>query len=406
MERLLNASNYKPLFFSLLVLLSLSVFLTLYIPRALESYAEDQAISSAQMEVEKFRSLQTYYSKHIARKVASSSDLELSTQHNGHQNRLPVPFTFLIEVSKEYDNAMQNLAFYSPYPFKGRTRDTTPFDREAWNALNTEKEPYYVERKIIDGAMSVSIAIPQLMSAPSCVNCHNTHPDSVKKDWQQGQVRGIMKTTVSLAKAKQKGYEISRMVFTVLGVITLLASLLFILFIRRKKSEESLRQLALCDELTGLMNRHSFQATLSTLIDQKINFTLMYIDLDGFKLINDTYGHNAGDAVLAEVSKRIQMSVRQSDHAFRLGGDEFATILNGLDNEADAEAFAQRLLTNIPKNINFEGNALTVGCSIGLALSHLSPDDPDLLIQYADGAMYHSKKSGKQQYTIAQKTGP
>jgi diguanylate cyclase (GGDEF)-like protein len=122
---------------------------------------------------------------------------------------------------------------------------------------------------------------------------------------------------------------------------------------------------------------------------------LLYIDLDGFKLVNDSLGHSVGDLLLCEVAKRLQSRVRLSDTLARVGGDEFTVILTGLEAENDATVVANALIQSLSQPFVIEGNEISVGASIGISTRRSSvSEDPDLLKQ-ADSAMYAAKRSGR-----------
>lgn len=162
--------------------------------------------------------------------------------------------------------------------------------------------------------------------------------------------------------------------------------------------------LAFTDLLTQLANRRNILKQLERVIASKVRHkifgALLVIDLDGFKEINDSYGHDAGDAMLVEIAKRFVSSIRSEDIAGRMGGDEFIVLLDHLDiDEQSAQDKALRVadklikLASIP--LNFNGQPLQVGASIGICLLGLKQMDADAAISKADVAMYRAKKMGK-----------
>ena len=383
------------------MLLALVACLIVYTPKALEGFAEQRAIKYAQKEVEKTRLLINYYNQHIGDKVNMSDDLQLAIGHQNDEKKLPVPFTFLVEVNEAYGDLSDNFSVYSPYPFEGRVRKVSTFDKEAWETLNSQIKPYYIKREKQDGNEWVNIAVPQTMTSTQCTACHNAHPQSVKRDWEIGDMRAIFKTRISLSSARQKGHEIARNISIALAMVILLSFIMFLLFFNRKKSEDNLRNMALSDSMTKLQNKFSFQASIQTLMEDQALFYLLYMDLDGFKTVNDSHGHDAGDFVLKIVAERMKQAVTDKGYPFRLGGDEFAIILGNTEDEREVKEVADQLLNDISLPINFNGTTLNVGCSIGIAVSNLVAGDAEELIQLADRAMYASKQAGKNQYTFA-----
>ncbi|WP_411643079.1 putative bifunctional diguanylate cyclase/phosphodiesterase [Loktanella agnita] len=172
-------------------------------------------------------------------------------------------------------------------------------------------------------------------------------------------------------------------------------------------AQQRIRHLAFFDTLTGLPNRTSFQDYLDTLLNGRNIVSLLLVDLDGFKLINDTYGHAAGDAILRHVSAKMKRHT-QRDRAFvaRLGGDEFAIIVQTHDCEEISD-ICSRLIAEISEPILYEGEVLSTGASIGVALSRqMHPEfgtNVDSLSRFADFALYASKSQGKNRFTFYDK---
>lgn len=179
----------------------------------------------------------------------------------------------------------------------------------------------------------------------------------------------------------------------------------FIDITERMQREEQIRHLATHDGLTDLpslrLGRERLRMALSLSRRHKAMAAVMFIDLDGFKAVNDTYGHEAGDEVLREVSRRLSAGIRETDTAARVGGDEFMLVLTELKTAENAGEIAGKLLHSISKPILIQGAEAHVGASIGIALIPDHGNDPELLIKKADEAMYGVKKSGKNGYRFA-----
>lgn len=172
--------------------------------------------------------------------------------------------------------------------------------------------------------------------------------------------------------------------------------------IERKKVEYHLDHLAHYDHLTGLPNRALFLDRLKQMVvlsqRSKDQFTLMYIDLNKFKEINDSYGHHVGDEVLAEFSSRLHAAVRRSDTVARIGGDEFTVILNNVGSTPEIIFLAQKIIGSIQQSFFIDENEFNVGCSIGIAVFPDAGDTVELLQRNADAAMYQAKKTGTSSY--------
>jgi diguanylate cyclase (GGDEF)-like protein len=173
---------------------------------------------------------------------------------------------------------------------------------------------------------------------------------------------------------------------------------------RLAEKTEEIARLAWQDQLTKLPNRLYFQERLSkTLAAAASNprrVALILFDIDGFKQVNDTLGHEAGDRVLQEVSRRVGGRIRHADTFARLGGDEFVVILDSMRDDADAQLVAETILRTIGEIDLFPAQGLRIGASVGIACGAGRGEIPDLLRQ-ADGAMYEAKRAGKGCYRFA-----
>jgi len=169
--------------------------------------------------------------------------------------------------------------------------------------------------------------------------------------------------------------------------------------IQRKRAEEQLEQLAHLDSLTGLPNRSLFfdrlQQAMAQARRQKNIFAVFFLDLDQFKDINDSLGHEAGDAVLKESARRMLRCIREMDSVARMGGDEFTFIvLAGLQQPGDAAIVAKRVLQEMGAPFVLNDEKRHISASIGIATYPDDGDDSETLVRHADTAMYQAKKKG------------
>jgi len=163
----------------------------------------------------------------------------------------------------------------------------------------------------------------------------------------------------------------------------------------RKDYEDQLRYAAMHDRLTNIANRARFLDALERGIGQQVGplAGVLFLDLDGFKPLNDQHGHAFGDAVLVEVARRIDASVRTNELAARLGGDEFAVLIEGLRDADDAHALGERLAEAIGQPMTIDGITASVSASIGVAVGPAT-EDRTVLLAAADQAMYEAKRAG------------
>ncbi len=165
------------------------------------------------------------------------------------------------------------------------------------------------------------------------------------------------------------------------------------------QSKIAYQRIAQYDQLTGLPNRvvanERFNAALSHAKRDKSMVGVLFIDLDNFKTVNDSLGHEVGDKLLQKIAQRLLDSVRDGDTVCRLGGDEFLVIVDGIRQHTDVSRVSDFILTNVSRKIDIDGHHLMATCSIGIALSPIDGESFDELRKKADMAMYRAKKAGR-----------
>ncbi len=170
----------------------------------------------------------------------------------------------------------------------------------------------------------------------------------------------------------------------------------------RKATEEEIRFLAYYDKLTGLPNRILLQDRLQRAIQRAVRSgqrgALLFLDLDRFKYINDSLGHEVGDKVLKEIAARLQLCIRNTDTAARLGGDEFIILLDGFEHPDNIHSISHRILSSVSQDIPHTDLMLSVTASIGICFFPEDGEAVEDLLRAADNAMYHGKSKGKNTY--------
>ena len=197
--------------------------------------------------------------------------------------------------------------------------------------------------------------------------------------------------------------------FAIALILSLIFSASFSYVVYKQKT--ALEKDANEDYLTGIMNRRSFNIWLDSILSRtkqkKQTLTLFYIDIDDFKYINDTYGHNAGDEILLQFSKRILSLIRHDEiisqdnetvNFARLAGDEFALAILDIDNYKAAETIAKRFIENLVHGFIIHDAEISLNVSIGIAMHNSNNESANDTLKHADAAMYHAKHSGKNQY--------
>jgi diguanylate cyclase len=253
----------------------------------------------------------------------------------------------------------------------------------------------YTERELID--QNIKKIIPLEIKAK--------HPHLLKSSMNSLNLRNICSET---KKGKTISLDITlSSLETMLGYRTM-CSVLDIS--KQKESEEKLQKMINKDSLTKLPNHKALMEAVSHIIDENISTntlqaSVLYIDIDDFKKINDFFGHVIGDKVLVVITRRLLKLRRDDDFIARVGGDEFILLAKELNNESHAGQIAKRIISKLSRTIVIDGNPIKVSVSIGIAAIHPKPGiSTSTLIEYADVAMYEAKKTGKNNFKYFTKT--
>jgi diguanylate cyclase (GGDEF)-like protein len=225
--------------------------------------------------------------------------------------------------------------------------------------------------------------------------------------------------TLLVTKKAEIDLQISRSLSaTIIGSVLLVMSIVGVLIIGYRKTihlfEITVQSKNMADEmshdahydvLTDLPNRRQFETYLNRLISltrrNKASFAVFYMDLDGFKSINDNLGHDAGDEALVFASNRFVDALRDSDFVARLGGDEFTAIIHRYRNQSELTGLANRIIRYINKEFEVKGVKCQLGVSIGVACYPIDANNAEVLINMADTAMYEAKHAGKNQVAFS-----
>ena len=181
-----------------------------------------------------------------------------------------------------------------------------------------------------------------------------------------------------------------------------------LLYKKLENYNKVLESLALHDALTGLPNRRLLMDRLSLAIAHarrnKCTMAMMYLDLDGFKQINDTLGHDAGDTLLSMVAARLVAAVRQEDTVARLGGDEFVIALWELNRADGVAKLVSKVIQAVSQPYSIQGRSLSMTASVGVGIYPMHGEEVETLMKSADLALYEAKRTGKNDYRIATRT--
>ncbi len=388
-------------------------------------FVEKQAEEIAEIVGTFAKTARSVYASEVISKLKSDGygahvDFEI------HEGYIPIPAQFLKILGRATEKNTADLFQYRPVsrwniePTQGLSGD---FLMWAWPQLEAQdqdapqgpidwKPVFRIEQVKGENVLRYLLADPA--NALGCVACHNRYEATPEvralreasgtapgKVWKQYQLLGALEITIPLNRIEQVATEqLNRATLWIslifLGCLLLIAGIYFF-NARLHRNIESLSWEANHDALTELLNRRGFENAANKLWEESVNdgkeHSLLLLDLDKFKVINDTYGHQAGDEVLKEVALQLRCERRESDVVARLGGDEFAVLLSYCPLNT-AEEVAQRIFNKIKSIcISWEGQSLGVGVSIGLAKIDEDSDSIEQVMKKADLASYVAKRS-------------
>lgn len=366
---------------------------------------EELVIGIAESYVAALNEMHEYYSQVVATRAVSLG-VPLSHDLERDKDALPFPATFFNALGRRLDSVVRGLSarLYSEHPFPwAAARELSPSQREVLRALRNNPDRSVVYRTDVDGTEVLHLARP-LMMKESCVACHNALGSRV---WRVGEFRGVREVSLPLTAGPSKNPRS----YWLAAILCLLAAGLGGLLVwptvaRLNKALAEAHRLrgeleysATHDHLTGLPALRLARDRLEQAIAlSRRNGTLtavLFVDLDGFKTVNDTMGHDSGDQVLTAAADRLREAVRESDTAARIGGDEFLVILGNLTDSAPALQAAGRIVASIGRPFTLRDGEVNIGASVGIALFPDDGTDAETLLRTSDDAMYRAKREGK-----------
>jgi diguanylate cyclase (GGDEF)-like protein len=357
-----------------------------------------------------------YYSSEIAVR-ALEFGMEMSHDTARDKHALPFPATFVNALGRRLEFAVKGLSasLYSTYPFPwNQQRSLAPSQQRAIAYLAENPEGSFVYRSTVDGIEVLHLA-RSLVMKQSCVDCHNRFDLGPNLKWRVGDFRGVREVSLPLAP----GPSGDPRAYAVAGLLIVLASTLGALLVwptvgrlnrtlaLSEKQGRALEYAATHDHLTGLPNlglgRDRLEQAIGMARRAGLKAAVMFIDLDGFKAVNDGRGHDVGDLVLREAARRMTEVVRETDTVARVGGDEFIMVLVNLTEPGLATQAAARVVDSLRQPIPTGAGDVTIGSSIGIALYPDDGQDAEALLKLSDDAMYRVKKAGKNSFMICRR---
>lgn len=386
---------------------------------------EFKALKIAEIVASQAASARSVYAELAASKL-SLDGFGASAESEDRPGHVPLPSQFLKQLSERSSQDPNKLFTFKPisqWNLDEAQGLEDEFQRWAWSEL--EKQDVKSPAKPIqwtpvwridevDGVSTLRYLRADPANTESCVNCHNAlerRPETMARrvaagvtpghQFQRNELLGAIEINIPLQRAAALAHEQTQqgLLIVIAVMIIGLAGVCFLVYVdasRTRSMTAQLAQQANHDSLTGLPNRLSFDSTLASLLtseglsDQQ--HAVLLLDLDNFKQINDTLGHEAGDHVLQMTAKRLSSVLRDSDFVARLGGDEFAVLLPATDRH-QAEEVSQRIAQAIDSEYAIGEYRLTSGASIGIAMTPDHGAGAMELLRCADVAMYAAKNS-------------
>lgn len=375
---------------------------------------EEQILTSARAHVQNIKITRMWNAMHGGVYVEKKEGVETNpylenpeiTTIDGRVFTLRNPATMTREISELAD--LHGIIKYHITSLNPINPDNAPdeFEQKALESFEDGKDEMTFETVRADGTTLFRYMAP-LKTIKACLSCHR------KQGYSVGDVRGGISVTVDITSIK-KALKTNQVI--ILGLILLSAALViaivlfFVLRLMRQlhSAQREIAELAVTDELTGIANRRHFFDRLDEEIDRAKrygnNLSLLMLDIDHFKRINDSFGHPTGDMVLKEVARLLSANVRTSDIIARYGGEEFAILIPS-QGVAEAARAAEKLRVVIEVNdIALEGPPLSVTISAGVAdyemVRNEDGSNKDALIRAADRALYRAKAEGRNRVVV------
>lgn len=408
-------------FVVVIVALVTSSYLT--IVAAQQSIIETEALRVANVVTEQAIVARSIYAKSIVDRL-SQSGVPVTHDFEDVKGAVPIPAQFLKMMAHEANEKNLGLYRYRPLsrwninPNQGLVDD---FQRWAFDELENQRDVSPDKNKTLKpvwrieevyGERVLRFMTADLAVSSGCVSCHNAFEQqpsirtrrvdagiSVPKVFKVGDIMGAIEASVPLGRVESIASKNTR---SSLNTVILISSIGILLIggisISSFNRERHAEQKAKLDGMTGLLNRTGFMDEGSFALElcsrNKQKAHLLYLDLNGFKAVNDTYGHEAGDAVLKEIGRRLSETTRSSDLVSRLGGDEFAILMLGTTS-IEIEAIIEKIRQAVRVPVPYGHHVLQVGTSVGYAIYPESADELSKLMKLADKAMYEDKQKSK-----------
>lgn len=391
-----------PFILTVAVLVGLIVAaLAAMIPRTMRDATLDAERRNAIEQAEQFRLTHERYAQ------ATSG-----ARRDGWLSGATSPGAFIKDLSRDTQGRETHFSVTSPYPFRNReAAQQTEFQKQAWNVFQRNPDVVFTQDEKIDGRRYLHLAIAQRMSSPTCVECHNAHPQSSKRDWIVGDLAGMVEVMKLVEPSVEATDHYAGTIVSFVVASGVFAAILVVLLnissVRRARERNEARKrieyLAYYDTLTGALNRGHFLGQLAEWLQtpeaRARGVAIHFVDLDKFKEVNDTLGHDVGDDLVREATARLIALAGKSDLVGRVGGDEFVMAQWKVASRKHVEERAAAIVHSLCQPFNLRGNRISISASVGVVDRFVTSSATDLM-KCADLALYRAKALGRNRYVI------
>ncbi len=327
------------------------LILVFFIPKQMSETVVEGVIENSQSTVDQFKTLRKYYTQNVVGKALASGALKPDSDHKQHGDKIPLPATMIHDLSDLMKDKGLILKLYSEYPFPNRAnRRLDDFEQSAWKKLVQSPDSNVVEQFEENGRTLVRVAISDKMSAPACVSCHNTHPQTPKNDWKMGDVRGVLEVTTDitdqLAAGRATSFKITGLVVSLLLVMLMALWLIYRNVIQQRMDHlnDAMDEIAHGDgDLTAHLDE-SGNDEITHLSRAFNRFTghireMVQQMADTSQSLNDT--SEAMNQIAVDNSHRLERQAQETNQAATAINEMAATVADVAKNAAEAAQAAQ-----------------------------------------------------------------
>ncbi len=316
------------------------------------------------------------------------------------------PGKFMLVNSDGYWLSSPNAEDEWGFMFKDKRHRRFSMDfPDAWKRILSSQEAQIENRNGLFTSATVYPVLAEVRSSSGSADPFGSSNERFKGDAYFWKVISHVPMETLRANTNRLQQKLLLLVSTLLSLVGIASWMIARDMVRRKSYQMALYHSANFDKLTDLPNRALFLDRLDQNLKQseryQRKFALLFIDLDGFKSVNDTMGHDAGDELLIQTAHRLHDCIRDADTVARMGGDEFTVILSTITSEDDAKTVARKIIKALSQPFVIENKRARIGASIGISLFPEHGTDMDTLLKNADDAMYHAKRAGKNDFRIS-----